>query len=156
MIYSKKTREIVIQEFEKSVEEVKDGMDVALCTLKGNQLQYAGAHNPLWIIRKDSTEIEEIKADKQPIGKYFKDGSFTNHEVTLSEGDTIYVFSDGYPDQFGGEKGKKLKSVNFKKLLLSIVNQPMEEQQNALLSAFNEWMGEFEQLDDVCVIGVRV
>ena len=117
-----KTREIVLSEFEKSEEEVKDGMDIALASLvrqktkdNGHKtvLKYAGAHNPLWIIRKGASEIEEIKADKQPIGKFANAQPFTTHEVSLEKGDTIYLFSDGFSDQFGGEKGKKFKAANF-------------------------------------------
>lgn len=122
-----KTRELVIQEFEKSEEEVKDGMDIALCKLDGNKLVYAGANNPLWIIRNNSNSIEEIKADKQPIGKYHAQESFTSHEITLEKGDTLYLFSDGFVDQFGGERGKKLKSKLFKELLLSVQDKDMKE-----------------------------
>lgn len=150
------TREIVIQEFEKSEEEVKDGMDIALCSLEGNVLKYAGAHNPLWVIRNGAEEVEEIKADKQPIGKFDVQVPYTTHEVVLQPGDSIYIFSDGYVDQFGGEKGKKFKSANFKKLLLSIQNEPMDKQKNIIDEMFESWKGNVEQIDDVCVIGVRV
>jgi len=150
------TRELVIAEFEKSEEEVKDGMDVALCRLKGTQLQYAGAHNPLWVIRKDSEEVEEIKANKQPIGKFDEPLPYTTHTLELKAGDSFYIFSDGYVDQFGGEKGKKFKSLNLKRLLLSIQKESMEEQMASVDKAFEDWKGDLEQLDDVCVIGVRV
>jgi len=156
-----KTREIVVKEFEKSEEEVKDGMDIALCSLSVNSnqstvLNYAGAHNPLWVIRKDANEIEEIKANKQPIGKFDNPEPYTTHTLELQKGDTIYIFSDGYADQFGGEKGKKLKTTNFKKLLLSIQKEPMEKQRQLINEAFENWKGDIEQLDDVCVIGVRI
>lgn len=151
-----KTLEIVSQEFDKSEEDVKDGMDIALCALQGRTLEYAGALNPLWIIRKGSNEIEEIKADKQPIGKMEVSQPYTTHKIELEEGDTIYIFSDGYADQFGGEKGKKMKTVNFKKLLLSINKESMERQKVLLDDAFKDWRGELDQLDDICVIGVRV
>ncbi len=156
-----KTREIVVAEFEKSEEEVKDGMDIALCSLSvdSNQstvLKYAGAHNPLWIIRKDTDLIEEIKANKQPIGKFDHPEPYTTHTLKLLKGDTIYIFSDGYADQFGGEKGKKLKTTNFKKLLLSIQQENMQKQKELVNEAFENWKGKLEQLDDVCVIGVRV
>ncbi len=165
-----KTRELVIQEFEKSEEAVQDGMDIALCALRHTQpsgqlegdnkmlLQFAGANNPLWIIRKntDIPELIEIKGDKQPIGKYGDPCPFTQHEVILEQGDTVYIFSDGFADQFGGEKGKKLKASNFKKLLLSLVHEPMDRQKVLLDQAFETWRNDLEQLDDVCVIGVRV
>ena len=151
-----KTRDLVISEFEKSEEEVKDGMDIALCSLEGNQVKFAGANNPLWIIRKGSEEVEEIKADKQPIGKYAEPKPFTSHSIELNAGDTLYTFSDGFADQFGGEKGKKFKAKNFKSLLLSIQNESMERQKELIDEAFENWRGKLEQLDDVCVIGVRV
>ncbi len=149
-----KTRELVIQEFEKSEEEVKDGMDIALCKLSGTVLSYSGANNPLWIVRNG--EVLETKADKQPIGKHDSSAAFTTHQIELQKGDSIYIFSDGFPDQFGGEKGKKYKSGNFKKFLISIQDQPMSEQRTILESEFNRWRGDLEQIDDVCVIGVRI
>lgn len=151
-----KSREIVVTEFEKSEEEVKDGMDIALCCLEEKKLTYSGAHNPLWIIRKDSNKIEEIKADKQPIGKVDHPKKYTSHLLELNHGDTFYIFSDGYADQFGGEKGKKFKSANFKKLLLSLQSHSMEKQKELIDEAFEEWKGDLEQLDDVCIIGVRI
>jgi serine phosphatase RsbU (regulator of sigma subunit) len=149
-----KTREIVIQEFEKSEEEVKDGMDIALCSLEGMTLKYAGAHNPLWIIR--NREIIETKANKQPIGKFDNPEPYTTHTFVLEKGDTFYLFSDGYVDQFGGEKGKKFKAKAFRELLLSIQDKSMEEQKKTIDEAFEVWRGDLEQIDDVCVIGVRV
>ena len=149
-----KARQLVIQEFKKSEQDVKDGMDIALCCINGNQLKYAGAHNPLWIVRNG--EVLETKADKQPIGKYVHAEPFTNNTVPLEAGDTIYVFSDGYPDQFGGEKGKKLKSRNFKEILIGLQDLPMADQENKLNEAFDNWRGSLEQIDDVCVIGVRI
>jgi len=151
-----KTRDIVIEEFAKSEEEVKDGMDIALCSIKGKKLKYAGANNPLWIIQKDGTEVIQIKADKQPIGKYAQEHPFKTHEIDVNEGDTIYLFSDGYQDQFGGEKGKKFKTANLKRLLLTIQNETIDKQKELLIKAFEDWKGELEQVDDVCVIGVRV
>jgi serine phosphatase RsbU (regulator of sigma subunit) len=149
-----KTRELVIQEFEKSEEEVKDGMDIALGSIEGNVLQYAGANNPLWIIR--GGEVLETKADKQPIGKFELHKAFTTHTVELQKGDAIYFFSDGYVDQFGGVKGKKFKSKAFKELLLSIQDKSMEDQKLVLDEQFENWRGRLEQIDDVCVIGVKV
>ena len=173
-----KTREIVVQEFEKSDDDVKDGMDIALCSLKFNissfkltgpqtvaMLQYAGANNPLWIIRPISKNLEpqtlnfeliEIKPNKQPVGNYFRNEPYTTHEVQIQKGDTMYIFTDGYADQFGGEKGKKFMYKPFKELLLSIQNKTMEEQKEILEQYFENWKGSLEQVDDVCVIGVRV
>lgn len=153
-----KTREIVIQEFEKSDEDVKDGMDIALCSLKLSEscttLQYAGANNPLWIIRNN--ELIEFKANKQPVGNYFRNEPYTTHEVQVLKGDSIYIFTDGYADQFGGEKGKKFMYKPFKELLLSIQTKKMEEQKEILEQHFESWKGNLEQVDDVCIIGVRI
>ena len=182
-----KTRELVVQEFEKSVEDVKDGMDISLVALahsakseSGEQvtlLQWAGANNPLWIVSKrehvyegvkriieqDGYFLHEVPADKQPIGKYADPKPFTSHQIPLRKGETFYMFSDGYSDQFGGENltyrkvgGKKFKSTNFKKLFLSIQAKPMENQREIIDTVFEDWRGDLEQLDDVCVIGVRV
>ena len=149
-----KTREIVKEEFEKSGEEVNDGMDIALCSLEGNQLKYAGAHIPVWIIRDGA--ILETKGDRQPIGKFDHQQPYTTHTFELQEGDTIYIFSDGYVDQFGGEKGKKFKVKAFRQLLLKIQEKVMDEQKSIINQTFENWKGSLEQIDDVCVIGVRV
>jgi serine phosphatase RsbU (regulator of sigma subunit) len=149
-----KTREIVVQEFEKSDEEVKDGMDIALCTIEGYNLQYAGANNPLWVIRNG--ELFETIANKQPIGKFDNLQAYATHTFELQKGVSIYIFSDGYVDQFGGDKGKKFKTKAFRELLLSIQDKAMEEQKIFIDETFENWKGELEQLDDVCVIGVRI
>lgn len=149
-----RSREIVIEEFEKSDEEVKDGMDIALCSIDGMQLKYAGAHNPLWIIRNG--EIIETKGDKQPIGEFDNKIPYTTHSFELQKEDTIYLFTDGFVDQFGGEKGKKFKVKAFRELLLSIQNKSMSVQKSLLEETFDQWKSTFEQIDDVCVIGVRV
>lgn len=149
-----KARELVIQEFEKSEEEVKDGMDIALCSIDGQKLSYAGANNPLWLIRNG--EIIETKADKQPIGKFEGFKNFTTHQIDLQKGDTIYIFSDGYVDQFGGEKGKKFKTKALRELLLSIQNESMAAQKEIINKRFEAWRGQIEQIDDVCFIGVRI
>lgn len=151
-------RTLVIEEFAKSEEDVKDGMDISLCALNTttNQLQWSGAYNPLWIIRNGSAEIEEYKADKQPIGKHLTPAPFTTHNISLNKGDTLYLFSDGFSDQFGGDNGKKYKSANFKKRIIEISNYPLNEQRKLLEDEFHAWREGMEQLDDVCVIGVRV
>jgi ligand-binding sensor domain-containing protein len=149
-----KTRDIVVQEFDKSEGDVKDGMDIALCSLEGNTLHYAGANNPLWIIRNG--ELLETKANKQPIGKYDNPKPYTTHAVNLEKGDTLYIFSDGYVDQFGGEKGKKFMVKAFRKLIVGIQDKTMEEQKTLIDQNFEQWKGELDQVDDVCVIGVRV
>ncbi len=129
-------------------------MDIALCSLKGNELKYAGAHNPLWIIRNGA--IIETKANKQPIGQFDNPEPYTTHKIELQKGDTIYIFSDGYVDQFGGEKGKKFKAKAFRELLLSIQDKTMPEQYDCINETFENWKGNLEQVDDVCVIGVKI
>ena len=145
-----KTRELL----KKSEEDVKDGMDVALCTLNGYRLSYAGAYNPLWIIRDG--EILETKASKQPIGNIENKTPFESHTFELQEGDVVYIFSDGYVDQFGGQKGKKFKVSSFRELLLSIQTETMEKQHEIMNDVFETWRGDLEQVDDVCVIGIIV
>ena len=151
-----KTRDIVTETFEKSDEDVRDGMDVALCTIntETNKLSFSGANNGLYFIRDG--QLTQIKPDKQPIGRYDDAKPFTKHDMDLEKGDVIYTFSDGYADQFGGPKGKKFMYKPFRELLLSIHKKPMEEQQELLMNAFENWRGAMEQVDDVCVIGVRI
>lgn len=165
-----KTRELVIETFEKSEEEVKDGMDIALCSYnkRTKKLQYAGANNSLYHITTINGEVDEravknethfvneIKADRQPIGRHLKPSPFTNHTLKLNTGDSIILFSDGFADQFGGAEGKKYKYKPFKELLLSLYDKPMEEQKALVLQAFNDWKGAEEQIDDVCIMGLRV
>lgn len=141
--------------------ETKDGMDIALCVIdtKTNKMEYAGAYNPLYLIRDvdGKPELLETKADRMPVGfNVGLDKSFTNHEIKLEIGDTFYIFSDGFIDQFGGSENKKYMSQNFKKLLLEIHARPMYEQKNMLDKTLSDWMGENEQMDDILVIGVRV
>ncbi len=138
-------------------QESKDGMDMMLCCIdkKNKKLSFAGANNPLYLIRKG--ELKEFKGNKQPIGVY---GDvlkpFTNQELDLLPGDIIYIFSDGYPDQFGGPKGKKFLYTRFKELLLSISGRTMDQQYSDLDRAFWDWKMEHEQVDDVLVIGIRI
>lgn len=149
-----KARELVISEFEKSEDEVKDGMDIALCAIEGAKLRFSGAHNPLWIVRNG--ELLETKADKQPVGKFAASKNFTNQLIELQRGDQIYLFSDGYADQFGGPKGKKFKAKSFKDLLIEIKDKNMSEQKVILQTTIRKWRGELEQVDDICVIGIKI
>jgi len=154
-----KTREIIIETFQRSRDNntiIKDGMDIALCAINfnTNTLQFSGANNPLYIIRNN--ELLETKPDKQPVGKHHNEKPFTNHTIKLIKNDCIYTFSDGYADQFGGPKGKKFMYKQFKELLIAINNKDMDEQKNILINNFIDWKGDLEQLDDVCIIGVRV
>ncbi len=136
--------------------ESKDGMDIAVCVIDNKRmiLNYAGAYNPLFIIRKG--ELKEIKATRNPIGIYLKEVPFENHELKLEKGDVLYTFSDGFVDQFGGEKQSKFKSQNFKKILLEIYDKPMEEQKTILDKTIIQWQGDAEQTDDIVIFGVRI
>ena len=151
-----KTREIIISEFEKSDEEVKDGMDISLCALDSDNsiLKWAGANNPLWFVRNGV--LAETKADKQPIGKYADQKPFTTHSITLKNNDYIYIFTDGYQDQFGGEKGKKFKPAQLKELLISNSHREIADQKHILENAFLSWKRDLDQVDDVCIIGVKI
>jgi len=150
-----KTRALVIEQFEKSEEEVQDGMDVALCALdpQTRMLHFAGANNSLLLIRNN--ELIIYKADKQPVAKYALDKPFTHQEVQLEKGDMIYIFSDGFADQFGGSKGKKFTSSGFKDLLMRIHKLSLEEQEREMDRVFESWKQGLEQVDDVMVIGLK-
>jgi serine phosphatase RsbU (regulator of sigma subunit) len=151
-----KLADLVVGTFAKSESQIKDGMDIALCNInyETQTLTYSGANNPLIIIRDG--ELIETKANKQPIGEFHNRVPFTTHEFKLQKGDCVYVFSDGYADQFGGEKGKKFKGKALKQLLLEISKFNMTEQRTKLDEAFEIWKGDFEQLDDVCLFGVKI
>lgn len=140
-----------------SADQTKDGMDIAICSIPktGNKIEFAGANNPLWMIRNG--EILEHRGDRQPVGIYGDnlDTPYTNHEVEVLSGDTVYIFSDGYADQFGGPNGKKFKYSQFKKLLVDINEEPMVKQRDVLNTAIEQWMGEEEQIDDILVVGIR-
>jgi serine phosphatase RsbU (regulator of sigma subunit) len=142
-------------------DEAKDGIDMALCAIdqKNRTMQYAGAFNPLYLIReeKSNAELIEFKADRMPLGYYHgKDRAFTHHDIQLEIGDTFYIFSDGFIDQKGGPEQKKFMSKKFKKLLLEIHEEPMFDQKNKLEQALRQWMGDQPQIDDILVVGVRV
>lgn len=151
----------VIQSLKSQDEEstVYDGMDLALVCYnrKTKELDYAGGYNPLLLVRDG--DIEEIKADRFGIGRSSKiqttDKKFTNHTIKIHKGDTIYIFSDGYADQFGGETGKKFKAKPMKELFLAINHKSLEEQREILDKTLEAWRGEIDQVDDVLVIGRR-
>ncbi len=144
------------QKVEDSV--IRDGMDIAICAidLKTRELEFAGAYSPLIIIRDG--EIMKIRGDKHPIGNFVGEAefTFTNNEMTLLPGDKIYIYSDGFIDQFGGQGGKKLKYNNFKKLLLNNHQKSMRDQKEAINTFFEEWRAGLEQIDDVCLIGISI
>jgi len=137
--------------------ESHDGMDIALCIINHNTktLEYAGANNHLYMIRKGV--FSEIKADRMPIGIHRRaKESFTNHEINLETDDLIYIFSDGYTDQFGGKDGRKFLPTNFKNLLIENHLKPLQEQKQIIEENFESWRGEFKQLDDILIIGFKV
>jgi len=157
-----KVRDLVVNQFAKSDEDVKDGMDISLCTLNKNtnELQYSGANNALWLIRNN--DLMEYKPDKQPIGKTDSPAPFKTTKINVQQGDILYLFTDGYADQFGGANsngklaGKKFKASNLKKLFLKIKNETMDKQRSLVNETFQNWKGDLEQIDDVCVIGIRI
>jgi len=151
-----KTRDLVLETFEKSSSDVKDGMDISLLCIdnKNKIVCWSGANNPLWYIQNN--ELKEIKADKQPIGKTETPKPFTTHRLEYKENTTFYLFTDGFADQFGGVAGKKFKYKNFSSLLLKNYELTQNEQHAQLNAAFNEWKGDLEQVDDVCVIGIKL
>lgn len=153
------TRKTIIERLKNdgSLEGGKDGMDCSICVydLKNMKLQIATAHNPVWIIR--GHEAIEIKGDKMPVGKHDKqDTSFTVHEIPLQNGDLIITLTDGFGDQFGGVKGKKFMNKKLRELLIENAHLPLQEQKYILENTFNEWKNNLEQIDDVCIIGVRI
>jgi serine phosphatase RsbU (regulator of sigma subunit) len=170
-----KTRELVIDTFAKSGEDVKDGMDICICAfdLEKKTIQYSGANNPLWIIRENEflreedkqakstvlgnkMSLIEIKPSKQPVGLYEGMKGFEAHSMSFYGKDEFILFTDGYADQFGGEKGKKLKYKNLKQLLLDNSNKAGEKQKIRLEEFMNDWIRDLEQVDDICIIGIRM
>jgi serine phosphatase RsbU (regulator of sigma subunit)/tetratricopeptide (TPR) repeat protein len=168
-----KTRELVIRTFGKGGSDVVDGMDIALCAidLEKKKMVFSGANNPVWIVRKNKSStahnadtllkgalvsLLEYKGDKQPVGYHSIQKEFSSKEIELIEGDSIYLFTDGYADQFGGKLGKKLKYKPFKQKLMEINSMTMQEQRAHLDDFFETWKSGIEQIDDVCVMGFRL
>ena len=168
-----KVKEILVQE--GSVDDQLDGLDMAIAIIdpEKRECQFAGANRPLYIFRKkqalelpemipyssledEDYELYTVKGDSQPIGVHWEEQEFTNHSIKLQDQDSLYIFTDGFVDQYGGKKRKKYKTRNFKKLLLAAQDGSMENQKLLLENTFEEWKGSNEQIDDVCVFGVRV
>ncbi len=140
-----------------STGETRDGMDISLSIIDRNsgRLDFAGANNPLYLFRDG--ELMKIPADKMPIGIHFVSAlPFKNHLINIEKGDTLYMFSDGYADQFGGPRGRKLMYKPFQEILHRIHHLPMPDQKEILDQEFEKWKGDFEQVDDVLVIGIRL
>jgi len=150
-------RQGVIKSLKQVVDEdtVKDGMDIAVCTIDFNEntLWYAGANNPLYLVR--GGELTHYRADKMPVAIHYKMLPFTVHKIDLKKGDTFYIFSDGYADQFGGPNEKKFMSAKLKETVVAMSGKPMLEQGEKLNAIFEEWRGDNPQVDDVTLIGVR-
>ena len=150
----------VTETFVKNSEnqEVKDGMDIAVCVIdkENNQIEYAGAFNPLLLIRNN--EIVTVRGNRFAIGMAgkYSHNKFEKHIIPIKEGDVVYIFSDGYADQFGGAFGKKFKYSRFRQLLLTIHGLPMKKQKAFLNENIISWKGELEQVDYILVIGIRI
>ena len=151
-----KTREMVKATFEKSANEIADGMDISLLAVnkKEQLIRWSGANNPLWFY--DGTAIQKIKADKQPIGKTHHPHPFTTHTIDYNKGNIFYLFTDGYADQFGGPEEKKLKHKPLETLLAANTSKPLSEQHKIVNDNFDNWKGHLQQIDDVTIIGVKV
>lgn len=138
-------------------EEPRDGMDMSLCLINPaeRKLQFSGANNPAYIIRNN--ELIEVKPDKMPVGiSATEERSFANREIDLEKDDRLYLFTDGYTDQFGGPRNKKFKYRAFRKLLLEIHAEKMEKQRLILEQNIKEWMGKEEQIDDILITGIHM
>src|SRR6201993_1517710 len=151
-----KTRELVLETFKKSGEEIKDGMDISLLAIDEmkKEILWSGANNQLWYI--SNKQLHEIKADKQSIGKTDNPKPFTKHALEFKKGDIYYLMTDGYPDQFGGPKGKKFKYKQLEEKLLAISDKSLEEQSIILRNTFTDWKGSLDQVDDVTLIGIKL
>jgi serine phosphatase RsbU (regulator of sigma subunit)/DNA-binding CsgD family transcriptional regulator len=168
-----KVSELVADSFKQSEENIRDGMDIALCALDLSEktLFFSGANNPLYRITGYSQKLMEIhpnsihdnekmliqyKGTRRGIGASDNKTEFETLEIKLEPGDAMYIFSDGFADQFGGENGKKYKYSQFKQFLLDTSSCPMEEQKSLLETEFNDWKRDLEQIDDVCILGIRI
>jgi serine phosphatase RsbU (regulator of sigma subunit) len=163
-----KVNELMQETFSKSDYEVKDGMDAALCVIDHTtmKLHIAAAYNPVWIVSppaiktnlwEESWSLSQITADKQPIGKFEEEASpFQLKTIGIEKGEMLYLFTDGYADQFGGPKGKKLKYKQFQELLTKVASLPAHEQKAVLDTTIENWRGNLDQVDDILVVGIRV
>jgi serine phosphatase RsbU (regulator of sigma subunit) len=153
-----KTKQIIFEDLTKNDETVSDGMDISMCSydIKTKTFYWSGANNNLIIWKRTQNELIEIKADKQPIGKSIHTKAFTTHQLDLEAGDRIYLLTDGFADQFGGEEGKKYKTKNLKSLLLKTASQSIVQQCESIIGEFHNWKNKLEQVDDVCIFGIEV
>jgi serine phosphatase RsbU (regulator of sigma subunit) len=153
-----RTREIVIKQLQSQQQgQLQDGMDICLVRInKKNrlQIQYSGANRPLVVVKEGN--LEEYKPDKQPIGYYEHAKPFSAQEIELAKDACLYLFSDGYADQFGGDKNKKLGNKKWKEMLAEISGKDMKEQEEFLKNYFDKWKASYHQTDDVTVIGIKI
>jgi serine phosphatase RsbU (regulator of sigma subunit) len=149
-------RSLIKEAFANSGMDVMDGMDIALIRISSDfrALQFSGAHNPLWIFRGDDHLV--LKGDRQPVGNWVMERPFGHEEVALEPGDMLYLFSDGFADQFGGPSNTKFRTKGLLELLMSVSRLPAAEQYELVTYAFFDWMGNYEQMDDVSLMGIRV
>ncbi len=170
----RRTRDVVIETFGRSKEQVEDGMDISLCSIdqKTGKVVFAGANNPLWVVRRNEYKSEstgadrilegethhllEFKGDKQPVGPYPIMNEFTDREIQLCQDDILYLFSDGFSDQFGGEEGKKFMSARLKKELLKRSGVALHQQETQIDAIYENWRINHEQVDDVCMIAIKL
>ncbi len=150
------TRKIIIESLNAAQQNIKDGMDCSLLVINklNNEVSWAGANNPLWILHEN--ELIEIKADKQPVAFYENAVSFTNHNLQVKPGSRLYLFTDGYTDQFGGPKGKKYKTKTLKKYLLTLENDEVSNQIAKIGENFIHWKGQHDQIDDVTIALIKL
>lgn len=155
-----KTRDLVLETFSKSEERVKDGMDISLVSIKQDknrdefQISWSGANNPLIYIK--GGELSILKAHKQAIGETENPSPFPTNSLSLKSGDSLYLITDGYSDQFGGPKAKKFKTNSLAQLLHSNHTKPIVEFKEIVENTFEDWKGNLEQIDDVCIIAIRL
>lgn len=151
-----KARELVLENLAKSGEGINDGMDISLCAVntETGKVSWSGANNNLWYLRNGA--LCEVKAHKQPIGLTSVPKPFPTHELPVSAGDILYLVTDGFADQFGGEKGKKFKRSQLEALLHATGSMPLATQKRTLDHIFENWRGEHEQVDDVTIVGIRI
>ncbi|MEQ8324825.1 MAG: SpoIIE family protein phosphatase [Vicingaceae bacterium] len=168
-----KLNEIVVETLSKGENELRDGMDISLCSFdfERMEMEFAGANNSAYLVRRNVSQMDlglngtgryhksdlvEIRPNKQPVGYYEFKEAFVNNKIKIQKGDVIYLFSDGYADQFGGPRGKKYNYPRFKDFLTSIAHKPMEEQKHLIDIEFETWRGKEDQVDDIIVAGIRV
>jgi len=153
-----KTTELVLETFENSENQIKDGMDIslALVDVENSKLFWAGANSPLWILRSANNQLQEFKPNKQPVASSDNPILFTTQEIDIEKNDTIYLFTDGYVDQTGGEKGKKLMKKTLREIVLSLAENDIQSQHKIITDSFFNWKKQEEQVDDICFIGIKI